>query len=425
MSIFKKIGIIVGTIVFALCLVVDIWFLKLKYFTPKKTVSKVVEFDGVTIKDFDGTLITVPFVSVKLFKGPAPALEIKFNYLLDENKEHIFSQGLQYISHVVNPELFTSAYTDLELYSKDSSFWSGKLYENYRRYIYVKPNYMRCDRYNYMSDDDYETTLISTNPINDSSMFKISVDTGNGLAIYGLEMKDDIDHTTGKPKYSQEAYSHTNSYTEGFWDTYTISYDFYNKYTIDYLSSCIYDAVSSLPSGYNGDKLLEFGDVFDISEYDEDSKCYNVITDTTKLSLVSQRINTYLVAHVEVVDESLSSSTDSMFGVYKGSPNFNVDGETSDYYIGRSNVIVTEEDFEIVTIGDTGYYSLILSDKFLNMYEPYAGVIDLYVDVDLDNIDTDKIFYRFLPESIPNNFKVKQLYTKQIVNGNLVEVYYE
>ena len=390
--------IIVSAILFVATLAVNIWYLCVKLYGAEKIIAETYKVGLQTLKD--GT--QKPFISVNYMsnknKNGRPLFEIKFNYLLDETKEQFYSQGLQFV------------YTDLEDYGfvfRSNERREGKYYDRESEglgYYFYYPWYgnVKSTNWNYASADDFETTYLSTNPINEDSFFKLDL---NGK-IYGMKFKghQPINADNKDITYEESTKLINYIYTERDPEFKYLVFGtqfFYNVYfaSIDHMffAYTLINSIASMAPCTNQLVIFEFADLFDYYEYDSHTGVYSkekiVNTDEIK-----KLVKNYYCIDLTISDDGFQYSSDSMFNAYRGTVgyNYNKDGITSaDYFFGRSVISVNLSYFDYVDTGTINYIKLKLTDSFKQQYLPYKDSIVLDVTIDLKMFDNTQIFDGF------------------------------
>lgn len=408
---FKITGITLLALLFLACLVIDCWYLAIVLNGDEKVVSKT--FNVGTFELADGSqkrFMEVEYWANKDGSGQE-VYEIKFNYLMDENKEYSYSQGLQYVN-TANDERITFTY-DLG-YSKDeikvqerlSGFWVWARY-NYsiqHSHVYTSGGY-----YNYASagNDEY---LRSTNPIDSNTFFKIEI--GDQLYLMKLKggygQKDDgnITGTYGTPL--DESTLWTTIVNHGN------IYNYYAEYNITYLAAIVLSSIRSAKYGTNCEYVFEFGNLFDYYAYNSQSGQYDEDpTSFDKTVKLSEDIKSYYSVFVKVHEDGLTKASDSMFGSFMGNQNFNMSEsyDQQDYFIGRTIISADNSVFDKVLISeDEKFVALKLNKDFINFYSEYKQKIELEVAIDLDVLEAEGYeFVGFTTDNGLTDFNIRNI----------------
>ena len=401
MSKIKGIGIGFLITLLVACLGIDVWYLYVKKFGPKKKVSHTYEVGLQTTTD--GT--EKYFAEVNYFANETgdgvELFEIKFNYLLDENKEKFFSQGLQYVNSNNSIE-FNEAVDKQQVSYKQNVFgWETFKYDC----IYTFELSSGTNRHNYMSYDDYKNTLKSTNPIGDETFFKIDI---NGK-IYGMQFRGNVAQMDSYQKYDA-----------GYWNTG--SYKDFVRYDVDYLAGLIFNGLSSLKAGTSSACVFEFGNLFDYYEYNETEQAYlDKKIDLDKATIVSEDIKSYYSILVNKYSNGAKKSSESLFNCIDGNSGFNLtDIESEDYFYGRTGITANNYAFKKVVITDNSV-ALKLKNEFVKTFEKYDELVQLQVLIDLDELKSMGFeFVGFTADSGLDKFEIISCQTVETVDGQLV-----
>lgn len=330
--------------------------------------------------------------------------EVKFNYLMDEKQTAFFSQGLQYTS---DETVKIDDVMRKEAKSYNKNFWGWETIK--WNYITYYRNMSGTNRYNYMSADDYTTTLESTNPIDNDSLFKIQI----GEDIYGMKFKGLVP--------TMDDYK---EFDAGAWTTQ--SYKTFTNYNVDYFAAALFNSVQTLENGTSRACVFEFGDLFDYYEYDQDLKQYKQDkVDLDKAVLISRDVKSYYSILINKDKSGATKVTDSLFNCVDGSSNFNMSNVNSeDYFYGRTTINVDNalesSEFSMVKVTDK-QVALKLNDNFNKAYLPYAKKIELIVLIDLDVLTAKGLaFVGFTADSGLDKYNVVSCQTVQTIDGELV-----
>lgn len=428
MGIGKKILVTILSIISLVAVGVDVWYVYILKYAPQKVISQTFEVGEQVVFKEDGSVEKKHFIDINIYDN---VYEIQFNYMLDENQTAFFSQGIQYVLKNGSDKLdFKGEYTKV---LKSSNKWtteadhttgwfSKKIYHNQNRVLGNK-EYKNITRYDYMSGDSFETTSISTNPINSDTMFKIQL----GDDLYGMKLRyDDIDFKLDKNDLyigSETEHAYNKVYfvkTDYHYNTY---YN-YKAYDIEYFLEVLFNAVSNdvIPSGTDKTMVFEFGDFFNYYKYDEEKGQYSdEKVKTDELSKISSDIKNYYCIGVRVNEGNLNSSDDSLFNCYAGNSNYNLDNSLNNYFIGRNIVTVDIDKFDFIETDISGVYNLKLNDNFIAYYKDYIGIVELDIIIDLDYLSSLNLSYGGVVKDSLKGFKIHSETTIQTVDGELVK----
>lgn len=369
-------------IVLALLLVCTVWWGAVRISAPDKIVSQTYKIGMQETADGNSKeFIEINYYSNKNNNG-LEMLDVKFNYLLDETKTSLYSQGFQILPSEGSATIdLTASYSDPGKSEEIGETFNWPVRTVYRNLIYNKMHFENATVINYMSYDDYETPLLSTNPINIDTMFKIEI----GDDIYGIKFRgdqvlgDDLYYLVGADtkedaKDTFNLFTRTRLYTRH-----------YRACNVELLISLLYDAVTALDHAENQSTVVEFGDMFDYYKYDSNDKTYS---DTREIetSKIINDVKSYYSVRINTYADGVQKASDSLFNCVDGNANYNTTGNysSSEYFIGRTVKTVTLNDFELIEDAELGHYYLALSDEFKQAYSKYVDrlVLDIQIDTD-------------------------------------------
>ena len=405
MSKLKIAGISLISLFLIFSIAVISWFTYIKLEGAEVIVSDTYYVGLQALPDGSDTeyFIEVNYLSNETNNGVA-LFEVKFNYLMDENQTAFFSQGLQYTAEdeIVFGTISRNA---KDYYHTNFLGWETIKWN----YIVYRSPILNTNRYNYMSADDYTTTLESTNPIDNDSLFKIQI----GKDIYGMKFKGLVSETDDYKEFDA-----------GLWTTQ--SYKYSTDYNVDYFVASLFDSIQSLENGTSKACVFEFGDLFDYYEYDQETKKYKETkVELDKAVLISRDIKSYYSILVNKDKAGATKVTDSLFNCVDGTANFNVSNANSqDYFYGRTTVHADIDkdasEFSIVELTDTKV-ALKLNDSFNKAYLPYAEKLELVVLINLDILTSQGLeFMGFTADCGLGKYNVVSCKTVQTIDGELV-----
>ena len=394
----KKLGIILGILLLIVCIGVDSWYLWLKYSAPERIVSTTIE--GGMLTTADGT--SKHIFEIEYYRNDdnsgVEMFGLKSNYFLDENKTNTYSQGIQILPKESYNNLSLGSYASWSTAGTTRSFIENldykvhtSMHEVYRSWPNSKREEIRqvidygypsMEKYNYASIDNYETLIESSNPLSVDTMLKIEL----GGEIYGMKFKG-YDSPIVQDLFM---YSYNETHTSNFkgyfgWWNFTDTTYVYNTYNFNYFIELLYSSVkNTVKAGTNTTVIFEFGNMFDYYKYDAENQRYEEqkITDTTKLI---NDVKSYYGIKVTVHAEGASKATDSMFNAMYGSSTYNtsLDFDTEEYFVGKTVIKCTEDDFDFVPTNDYGHIQLKLKQEFVDFYSQYNNIV-LDIEIDLD-----------------------------------------
>jgi len=397
----KKIFVTIFVLFCVLCLGVNAWWFYISTLGTEKVVSTTFEVGLQETTDGNKKY----FMEVNSYDN---CFEVKFNYMLDENREAFFSQGLQYYNQSSNVSF--DNYTLITETRSKKYFWGWKdTYYDYK-------NVLRADvgntkRINYMSSNDYEYTQISTNPIDDDTFFKIQFQKDEKSEIYLMQMKGDI-------LVSEKDVTVEMGMFHGDYATY------YDVYDIDWLVGLVFLGMESMPYGTSCSTIFEFGDLFNYYEPDDSSDLGYSLVDHNKSKQIIDDIKSYFSIKIDKHEGNIQKASQSLFNCVDGSSNFNISGVSSvDYFYGRTAIDVSNDMFNPVLVGGN-CIALKLKDSFIDKYEFYSDKIylDILIDLDLYFVEGYK-FIGFTDDSGLDKFNIHSCQSVQIIDNE--EIYSE
>ena len=418
MRFFKNILVIISALLFVVCVGIDGWYLYVFYYAPDKLIDNTYEV-GLQVLE-DGT--TDYFAKIKYHsnrnENGLECFDVQFNYLLDENKTAFFSQGLQFVGNTKTDKIDWQYYVDANFTKVEMSYVADSWYNQDRNYGFFgsyRTKDVTSKVYNYASGNSYKTTTISTNPINNDSVFKIQL----GDDLFNMKFKG----TSTEMEDDNFVYKEYGGYSfYFFWgvDNYNYYYAYYDSY---YFSKLLYDAVKTLKPGTKQAFVFEFGDIFNYYKYDASKGSYSD-TALKNADSVIENLKSYYSIYVEVVDDGVQKASDSLFNMVHGNANYNTTGQydVDDYFVGRTVLKCDIYDFEFLNIIDN-YYALKLKNSFIESYNENRDVLVLSIHIDLDVLKEKNIeFIGFADDSGLEKFVVLDCYTTETVNGEIQRV---
>lgn len=410
-KVFKGIGIALFILIVLASIAIDVWFIYVNNYAPKKIIENTYEIGMQETTDGDKKhFIEVRYNSNENNNG-YETLDIKLNYMLDETENDFYSQGIQFVAGDENEKI------DWQYLVDDSMpyvSWSEGSWYNFRNnknfYGYFGTYF--ADNYNYSSSNDYETSTISTNEITDETSFKIQL----GDELYKMKFKGSTNDIYGDENLHAQEYGCSNFLGNQRYNNY---YYYQNIYSFAYK---IYQAVQSLENGTKSSMIFEFCDMFDYYKYDAGTGQYSS-TAYQNIDILEQEFKSYYAIYVEKVADGARKASDSLFNAVAGNANFNITGETSgdDYFVGKNIINCNIYSFEYVLVGDN-YFSLKLNDAFMQAYSSQAGKIALRIEIDLDELKKKNInFYGFTNDSGLDKFEIVECYTLETINDEVVK----
>lgn len=379
---------------FVFSAIINIMCVGIRRFGKERTVSITTELG---LQEVEG--VVKPIFELSYWPN---AFEIKINYLFDENVDRYYYQAVQFDSGTNTENMFgsTTATTDM------SGFWSSlahmKITSEHVTYAYVRDSVSVNE---YISDDDWITSAVSTNKINDSSMIKVK----SGEEIFSIEMKGRV-------------YSTTETGRTG---PYKVVEDYYMLYDWDYFYSLLYNSIKNIKGGTSQYLTLEFGDIFTIKQYKGNGIYETIGPNSTFSNFYTKDSKTYITFKINTFSEPLNSSADSSIGWYKNSQTYNVGADENGYFMGRDIINVSLKDFNLLLNSDLNSVTLKLSDDFINYYSKYSDKIYLDILIAQDEITSAGYTLAGISNEELSKFGVKSCKLQYRENGELKVVDYE
>lgn len=392
MSKLKISGIVLAIILLVGCLTIDVWYLYIVLFGADKQISNTFEVGLQVTTDGNQKY----FMEVNSFDD---CFEIKFNYMLDENQDAFYSQGVQYLLDE-DYGYFTWDYSlydePKEYLNSDGILWWKE--DHYKRYVETCFYPGSGDRYNYASGDDWKNCLNSSNPVSLKSSFKLQL--GNDL--YLMKFKG-ISHG-----FDESAYAFYSGGDKCYW-----------SYSYEKLAETIYLSIDSLPYGLDQAVIFEFADMFNYYAYKGDGVFEEVpLVETEKLE---RDIRSYYAIKVNKHQGKIKKARESLFNCVAGNSGFNVSGvESEDYFFGRTIITANNNAFNKVEVFDN-YVALKLKDNFVDSFDAFGELVKLRILIDLDALNQLGLeFVGFTADSNLDKFEIISCQSVETINGQLV-----
>lgn len=413
----KKFLKIFGIILLVAATALDVWFLAVYFTAPDKIVQHTYNVSPMTTSNETDTktFVEVNYMSNENGNG-LELFEIKFNYFMDEEKESFYSQGLQYVTNTKTGEI-TWNYMVNDEYGHHDEVYDNRVIMIYHDRDLYGSYYAgsETEQYQYMSDDDYNSTMMTTNPIDNKTYFTIQI----GEDLYkmqfkGIENAEDLEHIgTEMMAYSE---------WKGLWTNW-YNYQYYVAEDVNTFAYIMYNSVKGMSSGTNANHVFEFSDMFNYYKYDSEQGAYSETTEQGEgLLKVQEHVTNYYVVKTTVSDNGAKVSSDSIFNSIRGNTAFSLTGEYSEegYFYGMDCVSVDLYDFDYLLV-DGNSYVLALKDEFKEYYETYKYSVVLDIEIDLDALSEKNIEFLGIDASSFEDFSIYECTTTQLVNGELVE----
>ncbi len=414
MSTVQKIFAGILGIISLFCLGICSWYVYIVFFAPQKIVSNTYEVGMQTSAKGDEKY----FMELKYFTNKnnngLECFEIKYNYLLDENKSAFYSQGLQFVTNTTEDKLgFEYAVEPNqakgEKFGDKGGWYDNEDYYRFRGSYQLKSN---ATTYNYMSGDDYNTSLLSTNPISVESCFRVQL----GDDIFLMKFKGKNTEMNDVNLAYKEAGDYHFYVVFGSQD-YNFYYVQSDPFSFSYM---LYNSLQSAELGTNRSAVFEFGDWFDYYKYEN-----GVYQDTAfqNMDLVKTEMASYYAIKIEVVADGIQNSHESLFNRVHGSATYKMNGgyEDGSYFAGQNILTITQNDFDLVEVIE-GTYALKLSNQFLEAYQPYMKDIGFKVVIDLDWFkEKGYQFFGFTQDHNLDKLNIVSCMTRETVAGQVIE----
>lgn len=388
-GVFKKIGIIAISLVTCICVVLDCWALSVALTGDRKVASKTFEYGLQRTQNGDAKYFCeLQFYSNKNKNG-VMCLDVKLNYMMDENQERFYSQGMQYVAtspdvdeikfEAVNRDATDSAHAEIG----GAWFWKD---ENHYRYADRYPTNVSV--HNYASSDDYANTIESTKPLSDNPSFKIQL----GSDLYLMKFTDRTANSVEDFNKLDSKFIAGHGYDKSnLWENF---YTYYSRMNIYEFVYRLYQAIQdeTLAYGVDHPMVFEFGDWFDYYSYDGKKEIYTEETrvndDITKNKILND-IKTYMAIKVTKSEDGITKASQSLFNCVNGKSTYNTSGDYSnmEYFIGRTVIDVTIKDCELVGTAEENKFKIKLSTKFVEFYSQFKDSIVLDINIDTTYYD--------------------------------------
>lgn len=386
-SFVQNILIIIAAIIVAICLVIDVWFIYIKLLGPQKIISTTYI---VGMQEAENET-SEPFIEIKYHSNENnngyECLDIKYNFLLDEEKSSLYSQGIQYVANSQKQ----SKNFNFEFYADPSSKQSSPYKKLFglpiRKFYYAFGTFDSTNNYTkreYQSIDNYETTTLSTNPISTNSSFKLEID--NDIYMVKFRGNKDLTSTDVSDEKKQDYLNKTYITQESFdvlSNIFTLDFaDYHYLYDVNFLNKSLFESLESVKSGTTQTIVYDFPDIFDYYKYNKETQQYSEEREKDTSKLQTEIRNFYQIK-VTVSKDGIQKSSESLFNSVNGNSTFNLTGDYSknQFFVGRSIIYATLNDFKLVDNQDKTY-SIKLNENFINKYEKNKDNIylSLYLD---------------------------------------------
>lgn len=420
MSKAKRSNILIAifTIIVFICVSIIGWFLYIKFYAPTKLIQNTYEI-GLQETELGDKKY---FAEIKLHKNEKQngleCFEMKINNLLDESKQSFYSQGLQYVANSKENEIDWGYYFDEdEKYISDNNgeTFTNKI-TNYRYFGSWNVN-ENISVVNYSSSNDYETSIESTKPIDDDTSFTIDL---NG-EIYKMKFHIKDKDNNEKVNYFAEQNLYSTEYMGSNWLGHR-AYNYYYFYqNINAFAKKLYESIQILPVGTRQAIIFPFGDMFEYYKYDQSSQSYSNtrIENSTK---VIADMQSYYVLYVEVVEDGIQKSSQSLFNCVNRDANFNISNGSynDDYFSGVTVLNCYTQNLDFIKIDSKHCYP-VLKDSFIQENLKHKNNVMLSIYIDLDYLKQQNMkFYGIVNNPTFDTFKIFKIYTTETIDGQLI-----
>lgn len=410
------------------CIVVNGFYAYVLFAAPEKLEDKTFYVGAQSVTLEDGSTESRNFLEIKYFSNRNgngyENLDIKFNYLLDENKTGFMSQGLQYSAKTMSGKIDFSPALKM-IHEQTTAYKSVKAatlrYNDYYKAKVTSTSTPGVNTYNYMSDDnEYSVPMHSTNPLTSESFFKIEI----GSDVYNMRLRyDDFDYgnsNTASNNYAGLSFSGVTNWN--FIIAHSKLYENYRCYDLNYFAENLYNAVKDIPGGVSTNKMIEFGNLFDYYKMNNSTGISQTKEKDEALTKVLNNFRSYYTIKVTVTDDGLRRAEDSLFNSFQGNANYNTMPDlNTDYYWGRAIIEVDMDDLELKETAIVGEYIVTLNKLFVESFIDSKNSIKLDIVIDLDYLDTLNIKFVGIEKESFKNFSILEITTTQTIDGKLIE----
>lgn len=457
MSKGKKVWIGILSVFLALCLAVDVWWLRIALFAKEKSVSWT--FNPSELVKVDGSkedIWTLRYYA-NADKSGLEMFEVDFKSFMDENREDIKSQGLQFVADDVDSSLewtvnWPENYLSRSYLGKNNWYWRvTKAFFKKRYYAsFGQWGLKTGSTYNYASSNNYETTINDNEGLGANSAFKISItDENQNVDIYKMKFKGDyfnllpsdlnssvsgatnvLPYSSSKNVYPSESElrslngnNYMGRYKDGLNGFYTDYIDTFASFDPYWFAYELYNSVAKKVTEYGTENYFTFawGDYFDYQIYNQEKGYYEDAVGE-QYTKVYNYVTSNITIKLEVYERGAKVASDSLFNVIHDDASFNLTGETSyeDYFYGQNVVNLNVSDFDLVQVVAPNY-CLKMNDSAYNFYSQYKNQISLSICIDLDVLnEKGYIFAGFTTDSRLSEFEIYDCYTLETIDGEIV-----
>lgn len=428
-----------GKVILALlmiaCILIDIWFVYLKFWAPERIISQTNKVGEVVLKDGSSKNFFELEYYTNINKNGLEMFEIKINDLMDESRTSFYHHGVQYVANSVEDKIEWIYHVDSQKETEKINSYDGFAIWGTKRWWskwgYYAPT-TSMQMYEYQSGDDFIHTHSAQTKIDKDSMMKITMGEPGSEKVYGLKFKWDKVNAVVSGEYGDSSMAlnkailvmsqieNENMFIFGS----STNYRYYFSYAdLNLFAKTMFDSIQNMPAGTVDTIVFKLADLFDFYECkDENAGRYDKIEIVS--DLLKKEVENYFGISIKIHADGAKKAQDSMFNCIKGNSNFNLTGDytSEDYLYGKDVVKCDIYDFDFVNVKDN-LYMMKLCQDFKDQYLQYKEVISLSIQVDLDLLKTKNIeFLGFTKDSGLKDFDIFECYTLQTENGELKKV---
>jgi hypothetical protein len=358
----KKVLMITLAIVLTFCIFADLYGVYLAFFAPQSNIKVTVAVNDLTTAE--GESLT-PIVEVNYFANATgdglEVFELKLNYFTGIDRTTTYSTGVQYI----NPKI-------------DASYLFGEYDGIDTTKNYYKLNWNN-ETYNY--NNDGQISFLASEPINVVDQYFL-ITIGNEL----VQMKF-------KGIQDQEEFNtiiNEQSWLFGLLKSYSFAKQYW-KYDADYFSADLYESVKTLPLDTNGNVTFKLQNLFDFFKDDGEGQFVKIEDSSQEyFELLDVDFNNYFTIKINTHSNGLIDAEDSLFGIVRNKPNFNLYGPLGIPYLFNMQVInLTEQDLNYAQIGASNIFNYGIKESTIEQYASQNVIF--VIDIDTEILEASNI----------------------------------
>lgn len=358
----KKVLMITLAIILTFCIFADLYGAYLAWFAPQSNIKVTVAVNDLTTAE-DESL--TPIVEINYFANATgdglEVFELKLNYFTGIDRITTYSTGVQYI----NPKI-------------DASYLFGEYDGIDTTKNYYKLNWNN-ETYNY--NNDGQISFLASEPINTENQYFL------------ITIGDELVQMKFKGIQDQEEFNtiiNEQSWLFGLFKSYSFAEQYW-KYDADYFSADLYESIKTLPLDTNGNVTFKLQNLFDFSKDDGTGKFVKIEDSSQEyFELLDVDFNNYFTIQINTHSNGLIVAEDSLFGIVRNKPNFNLYGPLGIPYLFNMVVInLTEQDLNYTQIGSSNIFNYGIKESTI---EQYAGQNVIFViDIDTEILEESNI----------------------------------